>query len=50
LQKAIALHGEIAAQGVKLTDNTASYQGPWLAALQKYLAGSEQQISFFELL
>ena len=50
LDIAIALHEEIAAEGIDLTDNTSGYQGTWRSALHDYLANSQDQRALFELL
>ncbi len=50
LERAISLHEEIAAEGVELTDGTATYQSTWREAVIQFMAGAHQQLDFLDLL
>lgn len=50
LDNAAALHEEISAEGIDLTDNTDAYIAPWRNALEEYLVSSSHEIDLFEML
>lgn len=50
LRAALALHGEIAATGLELSDDSAAYQGNWLLAIESLLREHGSDYDFLELL
>lgn len=50
LQGAVTLHGNIAASGVTLRDDTNAYQGNWLAAMNDLLINHSSDFDYLALL
>jgi hypothetical protein len=50
LQAAVSLHGQIAASGITLRDRAASYQQPWVDALQWTLQNCSKDYTYLEFI
>lgn len=50
LERAVALHGQIAATNLRLADDTSSYQQEWLTTLRQILVQHADDFDYIELL